>query len=131
MHAHPRREGGAPTWRDAGWALYCALRQRCPQCRTGPLFTSRFGFALHERCPRCGLKFDRGNGYFTGALAINLIIAETLATAIWLPLAVGTAWPVDTVTAIGIGVSIALPVLGFRPSRALWIAFDRLINPVA
>lgn len=127
----PRREGGNPTWSDAWAALVCAVRQRCPQCRKGPLFTSRFGFKLNERCPVCGLKFDRGNGYFTGAWALNLVLAELVATAIWLPLALDRTVPVDVVTAVGIGASVGLPVVGYRPTRAFWIALDRLLNPVA
>ncbi|HZQ99964.1 MAG TPA: DUF983 domain-containing protein [Chloroflexota bacterium] len=127
----PRREGASPTWSDALWALRCAVTQRCPQCRKGPLFKGPWSLTMHERCPVCGLKFDRGNGYFTGAWAINLVVAETIATAIWLPLAVGTTMPVDAVTAVGVGASIGLPVVGFRPSRALWIALDRLLNPVS
>jgi uncharacterized protein (DUF983 family) len=131
MAEAPRREGGAPTWSDAWHALVCAIRQRCPQCRKGALFASRWGFKLNERCPVCGLKFDRGNGYFTGAWALNLVLAEIVATAIWLPLAVNRAIDVDLVTAIGVGVSIGLPIVGYRPSRAFWIALDRLLNPVA
>ena len=127
----PRREGASPTWTDALWALRCAIVQRCPQCRKGALFTSPWSLTLHERCPVCGLKFDRGNGYFTGAWAINIVVAEVVATAIWLPLAVGTTMSVDAVTAVGVGASIGLPVLGFRPCRAFWIALDRLLNPVS
>lgn len=129
--AGPRREGGNPTWRDAWLAVLCAIRQRCPQCLKGRLFTTRFGFTLHERCPVCGLKYDRGNGYFTGAWAINILLAETLAIAIWLPLVLNPAWPVDVVTTIAIVVSIGLPIVGFRPSRAVWLAIDRLLNPVS
>jgi len=127
----PRREGGDPTWADFWWALTDVVRQRCPQCRKGPLFATRFGFKLNERCPVCGLKFDRGNGYFTGAWAINLVIAEFVGTAIWLPLAFNRSVPVNEVTLIAIVVSVGLPILGYRPSRALWIAIDRLFNPVA
>jgi uncharacterized protein (DUF983 family) len=127
----PRREGGSPTWGDAWRALVCAVSQRCPQCRKGALFKTRFGFTLNERCPVCGLKFDRGNGYFTGAWALNLVISEFVGAAIWLPLAFNRAIPVDQVTAIAIAVSIGLPILGYRPSRAIWIAIDRLLNPVA
>jgi hypothetical protein len=97
----------------------------------GVLFTTRFGFTMHKRCPVCGLKFDRGNGYFTGAWAINILLAETVALAIWLPLVLDPSWPVDVVTTIAIAVSIGLPILGFRPSRAVWLAIDRLLNPVS
>jgi uncharacterized protein (DUF983 family) len=127
----PRREGGAPTWRDVVATLVCALLLRCPQCRRGSLFKSRFGFSMHERCPVCGLKFDRGNGYYIGALGLNLVLAETVATALWLPLAVDQSVPIAYAYAVGIAASVGLPILGFRHTRSLWIAMDRLVNPVA
>src|SRR4030095_762114 len=98
----PRREGGSPTWADAWQALVCAVRQRCPQCRKGPLSATRFGFKLHERCPVCGLKFDRGNGYFTGAWALNLVLAEFVATENWLPLAVHRPRELHPCTPLGV-----------------------------
>jgi uncharacterized protein (DUF983 family) len=127
----PRREGGAPTWRDVVATLVCALLLRCPQCRRGPLFKGRFGFSMHDRCPVCGLKFDRGNGYYIGALGLNLVLAETVATALWLPLAVDQSVPIAYAYAVGIAASVGLPILGFRHTRSLWIAMDRLVNPVA
>lgn len=86
---------------------------------------------MHERCPVCHLKFNRGNGYFTGAFALNLILAETLATLLWLPLAVDSTVPLTKVYLVGIGASIGLPVLGFRHARAFWVALDRFLNPVS
>jgi uncharacterized protein (DUF983 family) len=127
----PRREGGAPTWRDALWALWCALTLRCPQCRRGKLFPRLLTLSMYERCPRCGLKFDRGHGYFIGALALNLILAETVATALWVPLAVDQTTPLWIAYVVGVGASIGLPILGFRHTRSVWIALDRLLNPVA
>lgn len=130
MNRAPRREGGAPTWRDLVFVLECALRLRCPQCGKGALFKRRLGFAMHERCPVCGLKWDRGDGYYIGALGLNLVLTETLATALWLPLALDRSVDIGLVYAVGLGASIGLPVLAFRHARALWIALDRLLNPV-
>ena len=104
---------------------------RCPQCRRGRLFKGRLTLAMHERCPVCGLKFDRGNGYFIGALALNLVLAETVATALWLPLAIDQSVPLSYAYTVGVGASVGLPILGFRHTRSLWVAMDRLLNPVA
>jgi uncharacterized protein (DUF983 family) len=108
-----------------------AITLRCPQCRRGPLFKGRFSFTMHERCPICGLKFDRGDGYYIGALGLNLVLAEFVATALWLPLAVDRSVPLSTAYTVGIAASIGLPILGFRHSRSFWISLDRLLNPVS
>src|SRR5207249_1937986 len=51
-----------------------ALRLHCPCCGGAPLFTS--WFRMRPRCPGCGLRLEREAGYFTGAMAVNLITAE-------------------------------------------------------
>lgn len=86
---------------------------------------------MHERCPVCHLKFDRGNGYFTGALTINLVVAETIALALWLPLAIDSRVPLVAAYGVGLGASTLLPILGFRHARAVWVALDRFFNPVS
>ena len=53
-----------------------ALTRRCPYCG-GPGIYEGY-FALRERCPSCGVRFEREEGYFLGAYALNLIVAEFL-----------------------------------------------------
>ena len=63
-HADPRRP--AP-------ALGAALTRRCPVCGQGHLF--RRWFTMIDRCPRCGLRFERIEGHWTGDLGINTIVS--------------------------------------------------------
>ena len=100
-------------------------------CRRGNLFPKLFTLSMNERCPVCGIKFDRGNGYFIGALGVNLVLTETIATLLWVPLAIDPSVPLWQAYTVGVGASVGLPILGFRHTRALWIALDRLLNPVA
>jgi hypothetical protein len=86
---------------------------------------------MRERCPVCGVKFDRGNGYFTGAVALNLVLAEVVAAILWVPLAIDATVPIWQAYAVGVGASIGLPILGFRHARSFWLALDRLLNPVS
>ena len=59
-----------------------AVRRRAPLPRW---------FTIVERCPRCGLRFEREEGYWTGALAIN--IGETGAFAIVFVVAIALTAP--------------------------------------
>lgn len=127
----PRREGGAPTLHDVWIALVRATLLRCPQCGRGALFKGSLSFSMHERCPVCHLKYDRGDGYFIGATALNLVLAETVATLLWLPLAIDQSVPLTYVYLVGIVASIGLPIIGFRHARSFWLAFDRLLTPVS
>ena len=109
--------------------LWRAVRLRCPICGQGHLFVHRFGYTMERRCSACGLVYDRGDGYFTGALGLNLVLTETIATAAWVPLAVTPSVPLSTIYIVAILVSVGLPILAFRHTRSFWIAIDRFVNP--
>ncbi len=84
---------------------------------------------MFERCPACGLKFEREEGYFLGAmyigygLGVAAIIA--LAAALWLAL----RWPIYRA---GIWAMVLfLPLVPWLTlvARVLWIYLDQAIDP--
>ncbi len=84
---------------------------------------------MHQRCPACGLKFEREQGYFLGAMyfsyGIAAILISLLALIVWSIL----SW--DLPACVGAGFLLflpAAPVLTFF-SRVLWIYFDQSIDP--
>jgi uncharacterized protein (DUF983 family) len=107
-----------------------ALLLRCPACAGGPLFSS--WFSLRPACPGCGLRLQREEGYYTGAMALNLIVAELLWVALFVGLLIAT-WPTPPWSLLmwgSIVLMVLLPVLFFPHSRTLWLAFDLLLRPV-
>jgi len=108
------------------------LRQLCPRCRIGGIFRSSIfrGFpAMYDRCPACGLKFEREEGYFLGAMIIDyglgLLVVSLLAAVLW----VFTRWRFEK-TVLG-ALLLFLPVIPplTRLGRVLWIYFDQFIDP--
>jgi uncharacterized protein (DUF983 family) len=74
-------------------ALHGIFHQLCPRCRIGNIYPKSIfrGFpAMRERCPVCGLTFEREEGYFLGAMlvdyAIGIAIVTILGVLIWLVL---------------------------------------------
>lgn len=107
-----------------------ALLLRCPACAGGPLFSS--WFTLRPNCPGCGLRLEREEGYYTGAMALNLIVAELLWLAIFVGILVAT-WPTPPWTMLMWGsilLMVLLPILFFPHSRTVWLAFDLLFRPI-
>ncbi len=112
------------------------LRLVCPVCGEGRLFYP-WRLKMYERCSVCGFYYEREEGYFTGAMAVNLVIAELLMTAIVIPLAVQPwmlalePW-VSLLLVLGFGLvlSILLPCLFYRHSKGLWMSIDHLLHPV-
>lgn len=47
------------------------LRNCCPNCGDRTLFTPGRPFQLNRTCPTCGLKLEREEGFFLGAMALN------------------------------------------------------------
>lgn len=118
-------------WNDVVLLFGRAFRLRCPVCGRGPLFRTWFG--MYERCPQCGYQYDRGeDGYFTGAMAINLVVSELVIAAVVIPLAILLAARPNLlipVIVLGITLPILLPVLGFRHTRSCWMALDLILHP--
>ena len=52
------------------------LRLRCPRCGGGKLFQS--WFKLKARCPTCGYKIEREEGFWLGGYVMNTALGEGL-----------------------------------------------------
>ncbi|HVB75680.1 MAG TPA: DUF983 domain-containing protein [Ktedonobacteraceae bacterium] len=103
------------------------LRQRCPVCGRGKIFVGFF--KTYEHCPVCGYAFEREPGYYTGAMAVNLVVSELLIAIIAVPLAASQAVPVVDLIILGCTLPILLPVLFYRPTKSLWMSFDHFLHP--
>lgn len=113
-----------------GYALLMlsrGLRQRCPVCGKGKIFQGIF--KTYERCPVCGFLFEREPGYYTGAMAMNLVISELLIAAVAIPVAASQAVSIPVMVVLGITLPVLLPLLFFRPSKSLWIGVDHILHP--
>jgi uncharacterized protein (DUF983 family) len=118
----PDRQPRTPT------VLLRGLRKLCPRCGQGHLFSRWFDLA--GACPRCGLPFERGEGYWLGAMAINLGVAEASFGAFLLIAAILT-WP-DVpwgwLTAGGLAVNVVVPILFYPYSKTIFLAIDLLLH---
>ena len=84
---------------------------------------------MNEACPSCGLKFEREQGYFLGALYMSYAMAvplmALLVAFVWLL----TKWRIEKVVIVG-----AIALVPFAPfltifARVLWLHFDRAMDP--
>lgn len=108
--------------------LWRGLRLRCPRCGKGKVFSH--GFTTYEKCSHCGWVYEREEGYWTGAMAVNLVVIELLIAVVEVPLAAMQV-PLVPLFAVGIPLSILLPIAFYPFSKSLWMSIDFLIHPVA
>jgi uncharacterized protein (DUF983 family) len=108
-------------------ALLRGAARRCPRCGGGRLFES--WFRIRARCPRCGLRLEREEGGFLGAMTVNYGVTA----AVWLVLLV--VWlivdlpdvHVAELTTASIAVAIVVPLLFWPFSKSIWAAVDYLV----
>ena len=103
-----------------------ALGMRCPRCGRSPLW-ARY-FRMHERCAACGLRYEREQGYFVGAIYINY--AVTVAVAAGAVLAADALVGLTLAEQLALGVTLAalVPLVFFRYARSLWLSLDYLVT---
>jgi uncharacterized protein (DUF983 family) len=107
--------------------LLRGLKLKCPDCGRAGIYESLLQVKHH--CTHCGLIFQREQGYFTGALYVNIAVAEgSVLLAFLICLLVGVS-NTDRMFAILIAISAVAPLLFFLHSRSFWLCFDYLIDP--
>ena len=102
---------------------------RKSRCLRRLFFVAR---SLREQCPRCGVRFEREEGYFLGAYALNLIVAEFVGLGLAIVLIFKTDLrhlPLIWQEVIAVALAIAFPVILFPFSRTVWIAMDLMFHP--
>jgi uncharacterized protein (DUF983 family) len=103
-----------------------AFALRCPRCGRGEIFSG--WFAMRETCDACGLRYEREQGYFIGAIYLNYAVTAVVCLvgawpiAMWLDL---SPWGEVAVASIFIAL---VPLLFFRYSKSLWLGIDHFVT---
>ncbi|HEX8981941.1 MAG TPA: DUF983 domain-containing protein [Ktedonobacterales bacterium] len=83
---------------------------------------------MNHECSSCGWVFEREEGYWTGAMAVNLIVTEALIFIAIFPLLIQRA-PLLLTLGIGLAFAVLTPFLFYWHSKSLWMAVDFLLHP--
>jgi len=84
---------------------------------------------MHDRCPSCGLHFNREPGYFLGAMYISYGLGLAVIFAFAAILCALTHWRVDKIAIWAILLFLPfVPMVTFF-SRVLWIYLDQTVDP--
>lgn len=118
-----------PTW---GQLLVRGLTKHCPRCGGGHLYDG--WFRMKERCPTCGILFEREPGFFVGAYLVNfaisivLLFVECMAFVGWKATHEDAGVTVPVIA--GLVIAVVAPVLFYPFSRTLWSALDMGGTPI-
>jgi uncharacterized protein (DUF983 family) len=114
--------------RRAGHILLRGARLRCPDCGQASIYRSVFKIKHH--CSECGLLFEREQGYFVGAIYINVVATEFLLLLIFGLSLLFFPASNRTVHITLYVLAVLLPLIFFHHSRSLWLAIDHIIDPI-
>jgi uncharacterized protein (DUF983 family) len=112
-----------PTSRATAFAR--GFTRHCPRCGSGKLF--RHYLTMVPDCPRCGLHFEREQGYWTGAIAVNFVCVGAVFAVTFLVAMILTVpdVPVGLMLAIFVPLAALGPILWYPFSKTVWVAVDR------
>ncbi len=97
-----------------------AVPGTCPNCRAHSMF--RGYYTMYERCPNCGVRYERESGAWLGATAIGYtwgalcVVVLGVIELIWHPLGNLGVHPLGTIMVL----SLIVTAVGYRPSKGAW-----------
>lgn len=113
--------------------MRAVMRSVCPRCRQGAIFKGTLlqsWLSMYDRCPVCGLRYEREQGYFLGAMMVSYILSVPvlvlLMLAVWL---IWRDWSLQRIAVVGFLAFLPFVPEMVRFSRVLWIHFDRAVDP--
>lgn len=94
------------------------LTNCCPNCGVNRLFKEGKLFELNDGCPDCGLRFEKDEGFFLGAMSLNygvtLVGYLVPVVLLWYFGILGGRLAVG----LAIGGALIVPMLLYRSSRS-------------
>ena len=84
---------------------------------------------MRADCALCGLRFERAQGYWVGAIYVNYAVTATLTLTGYFVLWARTELSTTAQLAIWIPFLVIFPLWFFRYSRSVWLAVEYGLNP--
>ena len=104
-----------------------ALALRCPRCGRTELFSG--WFTMRPACALCGLRFERAQGYWVGAIYINYGVTTSLALGGYFLLWAHTDLSTAAQVTVWIAFLLVFPLWFFRYSRSFGLELEFSLNP--
>ena len=84
---------------------------------------------MRPECALCGLRFERAQGYWVGAIYVNYGVTTSLVLGGYFLLWAHTDLSTAAQLVVWIPFLLVFPLWFFRYSRSLWLALEFSLNP--
>lgn len=106
--------------------LFRCLRLRCPACGQSSIVRSPFHIKHH--CPSCRALFKREDGFFVGAIMVNLIVTEGVILATYVIFLLVNGSNYHALLNALFTLALLLPVVFYHHTWSVWLSFDYLVE---
>ena len=90
--------------------------------------------SMRDRCPTCGMRFERDEGFFLGAWVINYGAVGAVIFAVLIAViaveATGNGGALIPLVVAGAVAAALTPVITYPWSRTLWVAIELIMRPL-
>ena len=102
------------------------LLLRCPVC--GNASIAKAPFRVRGRCSSCRAVFQREQGFFVGAILINVVTTELVILLAYLASLPVINAHYQFVLALLFVIAVSFPVAFYHHSWSIWLTFDNLVE---
>ena len=84
---------------------------------------------MHEKCPSCGIRYEREPGFFLGSIYFNYGLTALIITVVYPTLLLSNLLDEQTLLWSGAAFAVVFPIFFFHHARSLWLGFDQFYDP--
>lgn len=107
-------------------ALGRCLRLRCPDC--GRASIALRPFQIRHHCPSCEALFKREDGFFVGAIAVNVVTTEAAVLFAYLLSMFLLGLDYRLVLNLLFALALLFPLAFYHHSWSVWLTLDHLVE---
>ncbi len=101
------------------------LRLRCPVC--GEQTIAESPFKIRHHCTRCHALFQREEGFFVGAITINVVTTELFILVLYF-ICLLLFSSSQTMLVILFVMALLFPIAFYHHSWSIWLSLDHLVE---
>jgi uncharacterized protein (DUF983 family) len=99
---------------------------RCPVCGNASIVKAPF--KIKDHCSSCRVVFQREQGFFVGAILVNVVTTELVILLAYLASLPVINAHYQVVLVLFFVIAVSFPVAFYHHSWSIWLTFDHLVE---
>jgi len=99
---------------------------RCPACGQSSIVKAPFKIKHH--CSSCGVLFQREDGFFVGAISVNVVTTELVILVIYILCLPIISESYQLILPLLFTVAVLFPIAFYHHSWSVWLSLDHFVE---